>query len=74
MNFTMVIRLDKSDMTEEVANDIRQRGIHLRLNMRNRVIPGEDIRDAGDFFIIVLRDELVNNFRVQLLTTPFDRF
>jgi hypothetical protein len=74
MNFTMVIRLDKSDMTEEVANDIRQRGIYLRLNMRNRVIPGEDIRDAGDFFIIVLRDELVNNFRVQLLTTPFDRF
>ena len=42
--------------------------------MITRELPGEEFKETREFFIIVIRDQIVVNFLFDLVNTPFDRF
>ncbi len=77
--FTLVIRIDKRDVPEEIIDDIRENGILLRLNevplsidkeYKNKTPP----KDGDDLFVFTIRDQFTIKFLAELNKTPFDRF
>lgn len=76
--FTLITRIFKSGVPDNIMDDIRENGILLRLNDAPYSIDKEYknkvIKETKDLYIINIRDKIMLEFNVKLKQTPFDNF
>ena len=76
--FTLLIRIYKRDVPEDIIEDIRTNGVLLRLNELpvsiDKDYKTKVIKETDDLYIINVRDKTNLEFNVKLKQTPFDTF
>ena len=66
--FTFVIRIDKRGLSEEILNDIKTRGLLIKLNKQPFVLDdnykNRETDETKDLYIIKIRDSLSVYFKL----------